>query len=101
MQCLGENTVTDLVDALVAPEQRAAIEAHTAECDSCRRLVSELVRRSGVARGTPAPALEPRDIAEGTRVGRYVVRERIGTGAMGAVYAAFDPELDRPIALKL
>lgn len=35
------------------------------------------------------------------RIGRYVVIEKIGAGAMGAVYAAYDPELDRRIALKL
>ena len=34
-------------------------------------------------------------------VGRYLVVERLGAGAMGVVYAAYDPELDRKIALKL
>lgn len=35
------------------------------------------------------------------RIGRYVVLEEIGGGAMGVVFAAYDPELDRKIALKL
>ena len=35
------------------------------------------------------------------RVGRYVVLEQIGRGGMGIVYAAYDPELDRKIAIKL
>ncbi len=35
------------------------------------------------------------------RVGRFVVIERLGTGASGVVYAAYDPQLDRRIALKL
>ena len=40
-------------------------------------------------------------LAVGTKVGRYLVVERIGAGAMGVVYAAYDPKLDRRIALKL
>jgi eukaryotic-like serine/threonine-protein kinase len=37
----------------------------------------------------------------GTRIGRYLVRERVGAGGMGEVYEALDPELDRPVAIKL
>jgi tetratricopeptide (TPR) repeat protein/predicted Ser/Thr protein kinase len=44
------------------------------------------------------PAREP---AAGSSVGRYVVLSRLGSGAMGVVLAAYDPELDRKVALKL
>jgi tetratricopeptide (TPR) repeat protein len=37
----------------------------------------------------------------GAAVGRYVVLDRIGAGGMGVVYAAYDPELDRRVAIKL
>ena len=40
-------------------------------------------------------------LARGTTVGRYLVLERLGAGAMGVVYAAYDPELDRKVAIKL
>jgi tRNA A-37 threonylcarbamoyl transferase component Bud32/tetratricopeptide (TPR) repeat protein len=40
-------------------------------------------------------------LARGATIGRYLVLERLGAGAMGVVYAAYDPELDRKIALKL
>ncbi|HET6582168.1 MAG TPA: serine/threonine-protein kinase, partial [Nannocystaceae bacterium] len=39
--------------------------------------------------------------ARGDVLGRYVVLERIGRGGMGVVYAAYDPELDRRVAVKL
>ncbi len=40
--------------------------------------------------------LEPGEI-----VGRYVILNLVGQGGMGVVYTAYDPELDRKIALKL
>ncbi len=43
----------------------------------------------------------PSALARGTSVSRYLLLERLGAGAMGVVWAAYDPELDRRIALKL
>ncbi len=34
------------------------------------------------------------------RLGRYVIQRRIGRGAMGAVYLAKDPRINRPVAVK-
>jgi serine/threonine protein kinase len=35
------------------------------------------------------------------RIGRYEVRRELGAGGMGVVYAAFDPDLQRDVAVKL
>jgi len=35
------------------------------------------------------------------KVGRFVLLDQLGAGAMGTVYSAFDPELDRKIAIKV
>jgi tetratricopeptide (TPR) repeat protein len=56
--------------------------------------------------GPPARrrALSPRAeaaLATGATIGRYVVLEFLGAGAMGAVHAAYDPELDRKVAIKV
>src|SRR5262249_54923108 len=37
----------------------------------------------------------------GRNIGRYVVLSRVGEGGMGVVYAAYDPELDRKVAVKV
>ena len=40
-------------------------------------------------------------LRRGDSVGRYVVIDRVGVGTTGAVYTAYDPELDRKVALEL
>jgi tetratricopeptide (TPR) repeat protein len=40
-------------------------------------------------------------LTKGMVFGRYEIVRRIGSGGMGTVYAAFDPTLDRTVALKV
>ena len=42
-----------------------------------------------------------RRIVPGDRIGRHVVERRLAAGGMGVVYLARDPDLDRPVAIKL
>ena len=49
---------------------------------------------------TSAPQINV-PLGTGTKVGKFVLEERLGAGAMGVVYAARDPELDRRVAIKL
>jgi tetratricopeptide (TPR) repeat protein len=43
----------------------------------------------------------PEFVAEPTRLDRYVLLERIGRGSSASVWAAYDPQLDRRVAIKL
>jgi len=44
---------------------------------------------------------DSQEFTPGSKVGRYVVLEQVGRGGMGVVLGAFDPQLNRKIALKL
>jgi len=47
-------------------------------------------------RADPAPSLEP-----GRTLGRFVIRGQLGEGGMGVILAGHDPDLGRPVAIKL
>src|SRR5262245_19707887 len=51
--------------------------------------------------GRPLPDSVPATLQRGASIGRYVVLALVGRGGMGEVYAAYDPELDRRVAVKL
>jgi serine/threonine protein kinase/tetratricopeptide (TPR) repeat protein len=48
-----------------------------------------------------AAAASPDVLQKGAVIGRYLVLGLVGRGGMGEVYAAYDPELDRKVAVKL
>ena len=43
----------------------------------------------------------PEELAPGAQLGRFTVLKKLGKGGMGVVHLAYDPELDRRVAIKL
>ncbi|MGE0550763.1 MAG: tetratricopeptide repeat protein [Kofleriaceae bacterium] len=100
MRCLDDNDASVVLDGATPPPW---LQDHLADCEACRRLVSELAR--GSVAEDPPTSLAPDEAADwlprGTTLDRYQIIEQIGVGSAGAIYAAEDPELDRRIALKV
>ena len=99
--CPGTESLVDFVEGRAGPTLQERIEEHASRCRMCREILSALARNATPAACRGAPPRSERIVERSTRVGRYVISHQIGAGGMGIVYAAHDPELDRPVAVKL
>src|ERR1043165_8518990 len=76
-------------------------DATEADGDGAESATEATKREGHVHSERLAKRSEPEYLARGTLIGRYVVIEKVGEGGMGVVYSAYDPELDRKVAIKL
>jgi predicted Ser/Thr protein kinase len=99
--CLDENGVALYLAEETRDDEREAVRAHLDGCDVCRELVASLVRTLVSAEPDEPDKHATRTLPRGTNLARYVLLDPIGRGGMGVVYSAYDPKLDRKVALKL
>jgi eukaryotic-like serine/threonine-protein kinase len=101
--CLDEKTVLAFLDGTLPGAARGEVEAHLASCSACAELVTWAA--ADIANASRAPGREGQpfvgQLAPGSRVDRYQILGPVGRGGMGEVYAAYHPDLDRRIALKI
>lgn len=98
--CSSDDEFLALAGGTLTANGLEAAQTHMDRCTSCRRL---LVALSRATTNVPSDecserAGEPQldlPVGRGSSIGRYVVEGVLGAGAMGVVYSAHDPELDR------
>ncbi len=91
---LDADTLAAYVDGRLAVTELSRADHHIDACGSCRRELSSL---AAIHTQPIAPAA---DAPEGS-LGRYHILRELGRGSMGIVLRAYDPELARPVAIKL
>jgi len=104
VDCFDDNIAVALFEGALPSETEEEVEAHAAGCSACRRLLAELARSPSLAGRSPTiPAAGDAhiDLDPGDKVDRFSILGRIGHGGMGVVFSAYDPRLDRKVALKL
>ena len=96
--------------ALTGPEEDK-LRRHLDACDECAMLAGDPQQAATLPAATahtaPAagfartePSADP-DAPAPKKIGRFLVLESLGAGGMGKVFAAYDPYLDRKVAIKL
>jgi eukaryotic-like serine/threonine-protein kinase len=85
--CPDDDALVALVEHALAPAALADLEGHVDRCARCRATVGHLA------------ALD--DGADPRPVGRYRLDHLLGAGGMGVVWRAWDPMLERAVAIKL
>src|SRR5262245_10263689 len=95
MACLTDSQVYSFLHGELDTPALHAIDVHLDDCGACRRVVATLGCTS-----TASDSPMVRHVPRGATIGNYVVLDVLGRGGMGLVYSAYDPELDRKVALK-
>jgi tRNA A-37 threonylcarbamoyl transferase component Bud32/tetratricopeptide (TPR) repeat protein len=101
--CLDDGVVLAFLEGALSQNDRSQVEGHVAACTACADLMTWAAADQAHPSRTVGREGRPfvGQLHPGSRVDRYQILGAVGRGGMGEVYAAYHPDLDRRIALKV
>src|SRR5262245_20375072 len=100
-ECLGRRVRCSRCGTkILIPRDKSSLPAASEGVAGEQATVEVAAASASSVSDDPRAAREPSS-AVPRQIGRYRIRARLGTGAFGTVYRAYDPQLDREVALKV
>jgi eukaryotic-like serine/threonine-protein kinase len=118
VSCPSPDDLRAYSKGILPADARGALQAHLMSCETCSSGLQQVdgqlaspgapftpvedVTRTLSPRVTELPSAEQASpVPQVQRIGPYILLEQLGAGAVGSVYAAYHPQLDRQVAVKL
>ena len=100
--CLTDDEVAALVEGEASASVVERAEGHATGCEACRGVLALVGRVRALDEAATVPDRGGElEFEPGARLRRYEIIGELGRGAMGVVFEARDPELERRVAVKV
>ena len=97
--CPSPETIGQFANARLSGPRYAAMEAHVETCSACQDILERLAAESSECEIHGPERLPPPE--QPPTIPGFVIERELGRGGMGVVYQAWQPQLDRRVAVKV
>jgi len=97
--CPSLETIGEFANERLSGPRYAAMEVHVETCSTCQEILERLAAESSGCEIDGAERLPPPE--QPPTIPGFVIERELGRGGMGVVYQAWQPQLDRRVAIKV